>query len=313
MTERLNDDIASIKKIKANDRRSGCRCGLSRCKNTVAYTVTTRRRDGCEMVRYLCQQDTARYASKHGISVPGLGAAGGNRKNDAAVFKQRETKQPSGEGENRVSSETEDSSLPPWIAATREGWLQAAIEKLREVFAAKDIALPFELRVACGFPCRGALARNRRLGECHPMKSAVDGVTHILATPWLDDPIEVLTLLVHELIHASDDCESGHRGVFKQRAIALGLEGKMGETHLNTISPELRQSLEEISELLGPYPHRKLDPVVQYKKDSNRLIKVACPACEYTVRTTKKWIDVGLPSCPCGAVMTVRSALEMAA
>jgi hypothetical protein len=252
------------------------------------------------MNRELCEEHTVAYASKRGINVPGLGAAGGNRKSDDAVFKQHKTEKPS------------EALAEPPTDATREGWLQAATERLRVVFGAKDITLPLRLRVACGFPCRGALARNRRLGECHPMKSAADGVTHILATPWLDDPIEVLTLLVHELIHASDDCESGHRGAFKRRAIALGLEGKMGETHLNTISLELRQSLEEISKLLGPYPHRKLDPIVQYKKDSTRLIKVACPACEYTVRTTKKWIDVGLPTCPCGAVMTVRSALEMA-
>ena len=31
---------------------------------------------------------------------------------------------------------------------------------------------------------------------------------------------------------------------------------------------------------------------------SSRLLKVACGTCGYTVRVTRKWLDVGLPHCP---------------
>jgi hypothetical protein len=35
-----------------------------------------------------------------------------------------------------------------------------------------------------------------------------------------------------------------------------------------------------------------------------RLIKVACPQCGYTVRTTRQWIETGLPVCgPCETPM----------
>jgi hypothetical protein len=35
----------------------------------------------------------------------------------------------------------------------------------------------------------------------------------------------------------------------------------------------------------------------------SRLKKVICPDCGYTIRTTAKWIKVGLPTCCCGALM----------
>lgn len=41
------------------------------------------------------------------------------------------------------------------------------------------------------------------------------------------------------------------------------------------------------------------------KKQATRMIKVCCPGCGYTIRTTQKWIDVGLPTCCCGEEMEV--------
>lgn len=36
---------------------------------------------------------------------------------------------------------------------------------------------------------------------------------------------------------------------------------------------------------------------------TTRMRKVACPVCGYTVRMARKWIAVGMPTCPCGATM----------
>lgn len=30
------------------------------------------------------------------------------------------------------------------------------------------------------------------------------------------------------------------------------------------------------------------------------MLKLVCPEDGYTVRTTRKWLEVGQPSCPCG-------------
>lgn len=35
----------------------------------------------------------------------------------------------------------------------------------------------------------------------------------------------------------------------------------------------------------------------------SRMKKLECPKCGYAARTTKKWIEVGLPTCPCGMKM----------
>ena len=34
-------------------------------------------------------------------------------------------------------------------------------------------------------------------------------------------------------------------------------------------------------------------------------VKIECPEDGYTVRTTSKWLDIGLPTCPCGTEMEV--------
>lgn len=57
----------------------------------------------------------------------------------------------------------------------------------------------------------------------------------------------------------------------------------------------------ELPEVPGP----ELEPPPVPKKQSTRMLKVICPGCGYTVRTTQKWIDIGLPTCPCGEEMEV--------
>ena len=66
-----------------------------------------------------------------------------------------------------------------------------------------------------------------------------------------------------------------------------------------------KQLIAPILEKVGPYPHGALTGGVSTNgpKQTTRMIKRMCPACEYTVRTTQKWIIVGLPTCPCGSEM----------
>ena len=53
--------------------------------------------------------------------------------------------------------------------------------------------------------------------------------------------------------------------------------------------------------LPGDYPHGALNSLPDgTKKQSTRLVKVLCPGCGYTLRTTRKWLDErGAPICPC--------------
>lgn len=133
-------------------------------------------------------------------------------------------------------------------------------------------------------------------------------MAQIFVSPVLEDVDKILATLVHEMVHAVDDCQSGHKGNFAKIAKALGLEGKMTATHAGEA---LAERLTEIAADLGEFPHAALsgetDGADGPKKQGTRMVKVECPSDGYIVRTTEKWLAVGTPSCPCGEEM-VRAA-----
>lgn len=190
---------------------------------------------------------------------------------------------------------------------TREAWLNSAVEALAPLLKQAGAHVdPMRVAVSVGFPSQ---AVRKRIGECWPTASTNGGVSHMFISPTIDDTLKVLGTLTHELIHASDDCASKHGGHFASCAKAVGLTGKMTAT---TVGPELEVSLKEIAQELGDYPHVKLN-LSGVKKQTTRMLKGVCgdPECpltdekggRYTVRLTAKWINVGMPSCPCGAEM----------
>lgn len=184
---------------------------------------------------------------------------------------------------------------------TREQWLEAAVEVVRPWFEEVGAPLPERVRVSCGWPSKGA--RSRAIGECWSPECSAAGVHEIFVSPKLDDLCEVLAVLVHECVHAAVGLECGHKGAFKRTATALGLEGKMTAT---TAGPVLLERMQAVIAKCGDYPHLKLEPgeTSGPKKQGTRLLKVECDSCGYTVRTTAKWLDVGVPVCPCGTPMT---------
>jgi hypothetical protein len=72
----------------------------------------------------------------------------------------------------------------------------------------------------------------------------------------------------------------------------------------------LKTRLKEVTAAIGPYPHAELTHSNATKKQSCRLLKVACE-CGCVVRITRKWLDeVGPPTCGCGGVMVEEEAEE---
>jgi hypothetical protein len=45
---------------------------------------------------------------------------------------------------------------------------------------------------------------------------------------------------------------------------------------------------------------------------TTRQRKVTCPECGYTVRMARSWMQVGLPTCPCGEPMRPESPADLA-
>jgi predicted SprT family Zn-dependent metalloprotease len=183
---------------------------------------------------------------------------------------------------------------------TREEWLEAAVEIFRPRFEATlcIFKLPPKVRVSVGFPPKGAMSRNRKcLGVCTRRNATVDHIPQIYLNPVIEETggeRGYLSVLIHELIHACGI--ENHGKDFKLMGESLGLEGKMRSSYA---SQWLQEDFKYIAEQLGDFPHVPVIPVLQLSKpDKCRIHKCACPECGYTVRVSKKWIDVALPECP---------------
>jgi hypothetical protein len=190
-------------------------------------------------------------------------------------------------------------------AGTREAWLLLAAEAMEGMLERAKAGPRPKLRVSVGWP----LGRRKKggkgvhaIGQCFCKSGSKDGVYEIFISPELDQSARVLDVLLHELIHAYVGVEEGHKGRFKTVAKAVGLEGQMTAT---VAGDELARALADISARLGPYPHGMLgvgeDPMK--KKQGTRMLKLECPKCGYTARTTAKWLEMGTPTCPCGEKM----------
>ena len=206
---------------------------------------------------------------------------------------------------------------------TREAWLHRAIEAFRPRFAQIGLPLPVKVHVSVGFGYSTRAESKYVLGQCWARRASADGVNHIFLGPQEGDPAGMLVSLLHELIHAADDCASGHKGAFAEAATRLGFDGPMTRTPPGI---ELAAEVITLAEALGPFPHARLDPAAADApvpvppggaaapdpggkvhsgpgKQGIRLIKLTAACCGYTVRTTRKWADQGYPLCPHGQPM----------
>ena len=180
----------------------------------------------------------------------------------------------------------------------REEWLQSAVGKLRPFFLGKNFTVP-ELYVSCGFPSRNATGTLKRaIGECWDGLQSADKKPQLFISPFLVEaagPQGVLATLVHEIVHATIGCEAKHGPRFVKAMKAVGLEGKPTAT---SAGEDLVDLLKRIADELGAYPHSELKLIKERKKQTTRMRKCSCPQCEYTVRLSQKWADVGIPVCP---------------
>ena len=190
---------------------------------------------------------------------------------------------------------------------TREEWLQACTGELKtRLFKRSKFKCPV-VKVSCGFPAKGGLrAKNRTIGQCFATRLSAGKVNEIFIHPALEDSVETSGILLHELIHASDNCKSGHKGHFVKVMKEFGLGGIPTATIVDKGS-DLENTLKAIVKKIGKYPHKKLS-YGNIKKQSTRLIKVSCDhklnidgsgQSEYIARVSRKTlVEQGPPICP---------------
>jgi hypothetical protein len=230
------------------------------------------------------------------------------------------------------------ASRPPNTHTFREPWLSDAVKALTPIFGGHELQIPTNLR--CSFGLTSSGVKTARTGECWPADASDDGHFEIFVSPKVADPVEVLNILCHSLLHACLPVEArGHGREFKDAATRLGLQGKKREskseqepkadelqkefsTMRETIpGPFLKEALTKIAEALGPLPHAVLHidqnnildrplPADRAKKQGTRMIKCECKGAGedecMVVRVSGKWIKkLGPPVCPAHGVMTV--------
>jgi hypothetical protein len=141
----------------------------------------------------------------------------------------------------------------PVIHKYAEVWLNEAVELLRPSFSDAGYEIP-PVHLSVGFSTDGynPKAKKNTIAICYARRMNVDGINEIYISPIIYEPVDVLGILVHELVHAVDDCKSGHGEPFQKIAAAL----KCGD-NLSVPLMEFRETVQRhraIADKLGRYP-----------------------------------------------------------
>ena len=191
---------------------------------------------------------------------------------------------------------------------SREGWLTEAAALIKdELFAPYwPIRESMKLKISVGF-APNRKADTKTIGVCLSSVCSEGGYNEIFISPSINDSLLVLATLVHEIIHAIDDCTSGHKGDFLRLMKISGLEGKPTAT---IPSEKLIIQLDDYINLLGDIPHDRVS-LGSTKRQVGRNLKVSCETCCFKFNTSRSQIDFVLADneyieCPsCHEEMTV--------
>ena len=169
---------------------------------------------------------------------------------------------------------------------TREEWLNSVADELNSrVFKQAGHELP-PVKLSCSWALGNRAKNKKTLGQCFPRGVSKAGINEIMIVPTVADSVEIADTLAHELVHAVDDCKSGHGKGFKDICLAVGLDGETKMKHAKA-GEKLLTEIEAIVKGLGDYPHSEID-ITERKKQTTRQKKVQCENCEsifYTSRT----------------------------
>jgi hypothetical protein len=188
------------------------------------------------------------------------------------------------------------------IHDNRESWLNAVAAGMAPLFEALRARLLDRVRVAIGFTSAGR--RSRAIGECWDNRRSADGHFEIFIRPDLAHapdamPAQIAAILAHELAHAAVGIKAGHGKPFNASRLGSGWSGRCAPPRPATRS---WQRSPPSSRRRVPSPHARLDTgglTTAPRKQAVRILKCECPACGYTVRTARKWLETaGAPLCP---------------
>jgi len=169
-----------------------------------------------------------------------------------------------------------------------------AVEEFRPMFADAGFPICAKIRVSCAFPTTHR--RSGALGQAFPDVASADRAFEIMVAPSLDQPRDVVAVLVSQLCHATSGALSHATVAYKRAAEAMSLEPVGINWRVTRPTALFDEAFGAIIAGLGDYPHAALS-VEGPKTQSTRMLKATCPTCGYIIRVSNKWAAKGLPVC----------------
>jgi hypothetical protein len=136
------------------------------------------------------------------------------------------------------------------------------------------IAMPAGRTVRVGVVPLGT----RRLGFCCPARKSESGnVNFIGLSPAAANPLDLAHVLLHEFLHAADDCMSGHRHRWARWATAVGIK-RTGTERTDSCQVLLEGALQAVGAPAQHEPTAPVLPAIFAAEPSQQ--RVACSACK---------------------------------
>lgn len=204
------------------------------------------------------------------------------------------------------------------LTMDREGWLRKAADEFRKwIMQVSGVEVP-DCRISMGF---GGVSYEKKVrGVTWKRECDGEGLNQIFISPELDDTVDVLAVLLHELIHACLDAADDpkwnqHGGAFAEYGTRLGLCAPFTSAIPDVPTMALFMT---IAADLGPFPHAKLTipsrvrqpepetvpvgrPQVRITSagnpQRNRWISFTCPLHVAPVRMSRTKAELGAPFC----------------
>ncbi len=147
------------------------------------------------------------------------------------------------------------------LYATREEWLNAAVEELRPFFSSNGHTLPAEIRVATGYPTNAKRSGFKVLGQCIPNTNSADGHYEICVSPQVDNPYKVTEVLIAQLACTAKGALNQANKAYAKVAEAMHIlpAGTASNPYYETShGAAFDSAYAAIIQSLGTYPHAKV-------------------------------------------------------
>ncbi len=180
---------------------------------------------------------------------------------------------------------------------TREEWLQAAVLLVNDMIFDGKMELS-DYQVTCGW-CKNSKAMGETLLASSENEEVSEHFypTAIQIDTKIEDPVDIVAVLAHEMIHAFKNIRT-HGKAFKVWAFKAGFETPVKEYHPTT---QLLEVCKEIVIKLGEWPGIAIIPFKKNKKRKPQRGKLFCPDCGFECRAKfQNLIKYGFPTCACG-------------